>query len=206
LRHLKPAAVLSAVTLAVVLLDAAVFVLPSARAEDRGGPSATGNAAVAAASGLERLALPGDPANVPDLIERALPTPTPTDSLAPTPSSTPSPSPTPTPTPTPKATPKPTPRDTVWNARAYVKARIGVRQYDCINVVWYHESKWNPRAGTPSSAYGIPQAFPGSRMAAFGSNWRYSPLTQVKWGIWYVNTRYGSACAAYDFWKAHAWY
>jgi hypothetical protein len=43
-------------------------------------------------------------------------------------------------------------------------------------------------------------------MAAFGSNWRYSPLTQVKWGLWYVNSRYGSACAAYNFWKAHGWY
>jgi hypothetical protein len=204
LKHLNPAAVLGAVTLAVVLLDAAVFVLPTARADGRGGDPAAATDAVAAASGHEPQALPADLANLPDLIEPALPTPTPTPSPTPTPTSTPSP--TPTQTPTPKATPRPTPRDTVWNARAYVKGRIGVRQYDCINVVWYHESKWNPRAGTPSGAYGIPQAFPGSRMAAFGSNWRYSPLTQVKWGIWYVNTRYGSACAAYNFWKAHAWY
>ena len=105
-----------------------------------------------------------------------------------------------------KATPAPTPRDTVWNARTYVKNRVGAKGYDCINAVWTGESKWNPRAGTPTGAYGIPQAFPGTKMAAFGSNWRYSPLTQVKWGLWYVTTRYGSACAAYTFWKANGWY
>ena len=43
-------------------------------------------------------------------------------------------------------------------------------------------------------------------MATFGSNWRTSPLTQVKWGLWYVAERYGSACAAWDFWQAHGWY
>ncbi len=75
-----------------------------------------------------------------------------------------------------------------------------------MNAIWTKESKWNPRAGTPSGAYGIPQAFPGSKMAAFGSNWRYSPLVQVKWGLWYVYDRYGSACEAYSFYKAHAWY
>lgn len=100
----------------------------------------------------------------------------------------------------------PTPRDTVWNARIYVKNRIGASQYDCINPIWTAESKWNPLAGNPSGAYGIPQAYPGSKMAAFGSNWRTSPLTQVKWGIWYVNSRYGSACRAYSFWKEHGWY
>jgi hypothetical protein len=96
--------------------------------------------------------------------------------------------------------------DTVAGARAYVKARIGTRQYNCINALFTRESKWNPLAGKVTGAYGIPQAFPGSKMAAFGSNWRTSPITQVKWGIWYVDSRYGSACAAWDFWQAHGWY
>ena len=43
-------------------------------------------------------------------------------------------------------------------------------------------------------------------MATFGSNWLTSPLTQVKWGIWYMNTRYGSACAAWSFFQSHGWY
>jgi hypothetical protein len=28
----------------------------------------------------------------------------------------------------------------------------------------------------------------------------------VEWGIWYVTSRYGSACAAWDFWQANGWY
>ena len=120
---------------------------------------------------------------------------------------TPTPEPaTPTPVPTAKPTPVPTPRDTVWNARIYAKNRLGAKQYDCINVVFTYESKWNPQAGNPAGAYGIPQAKPGSKMAAFGSNWRYSPLVQVKWGIWYVNSRYGSACAANAFLQSYGWY
>jgi hypothetical protein len=137
----------------------------------------------------------------------ATPTTTPTASpTLPTPDPTATPTPEPTATPTPAPTPVPTPRDTVWNARTYAKNRIGAKNYACIDNIFTKESKWNPYAGTPTGAYGIPQAFPGSKMAAFGANWRYSPLTQVKWGIWYVNSRYGSACSAWDFWQANGWY
>ena len=111
-----------------------------------------------------------------------------------------------TPTPTAKPTPRPTPRDTVWNARIWLKVQVGARQYSCIYQLWYKESKWNPFASNRSGAYGIPQAYPGSKMAAFGSNWRYSPLTQVKWGLSYVNSRYGSGCDAWAFWQSHGWY
>jgi hypothetical protein len=116
----------------------------------------------------------------------------------------------PTAAPTVKPTPKPTPkpyRDTVTNARLYVRSRIGTTQYNCIDYIFARESKWNPRAVNPrTGAYGIPQAYPASKLAAFGSNWRYSPLTQVKWGIWYVNSRYGSACQAKAFMASHGWY
>lgn len=146
---------------------------------------------------------------------RPSPEPTETAAATPTPTATETPTPTPTPTPTRKPTAKPKPKpkpkpivypNTVAGARAYVRSRIGTRQYNCIDLLWTRESKWNPRAGKPSGAYGIPQAFPGSKMASFGSNWLTSPITQVKWGIWYVNTRYGSACTAWSFWQAHGWY
>jgi hypothetical protein len=96
-----------------------------------------------------------------------------------------------------------------WSARSWARpgTSIGSTQYNCIDNIFTRESRWNPLAGNPTSgAYGIPQAFPGSKMATFGSNWRYSPLTQVKWGLWYVNSRYGSACEAWAFWQAHGWY
>ena len=145
----------------------------------------------------------------------ATPTPDPSPSAIPDPTATPTatPSPSPTPPPTRKPTPKPRLRpratplpDTVAGARQYVKNAIGIAQYNCIDYIFTRESKWNPLAGTTTGAYGIPQAFPGSKMAAFGSNWRTSPITQVKWGIWYVDSRYGSACQALTFWQAHGWY
>jgi hypothetical protein len=177
----------------VLFVDAAIFVVPQAVAE--ADPSATPSRAPAASS-------------PPPLVALATPTqapvtdpPWPTNTVYVKPAT-----PTPVPTAKPKPTPVPTMRDTVWNARTYVKNRVGDKGYDCINAVWTAESKWNPTASNSNGAYGIPQAYPGSKMAAFGSNWRYSPLTQVKWGLWYVNSRYGSACAAYDFWNAHGWY
>lgn len=114
----------------------------------------------------------------------------------------------PTSTASPTLTMSPTPGpDTVEAARAYARAALGETQYDCIDAIFTRESNWNPLATNPrTGAYGIPQAFPAEKMARFGSNWRTSPLTQVKWGIWYVNARYGSACEAYEFMLEHGWY
>lgn len=197
MKRFSPAAVLLAAAAFVIVIDAAIVVVPRALADPQS--SSTPKAELVAA--FDPVAVPVWPPT-PD--PYATPWwPAPTMWIA---GPTPTAPPRPTPTPTPKPTPKPTPRDTVWNARIYLKNLIGARQYDCINAVWTFESKWNPFAGDPYGAYGIPQAYPGTKMAAFGSNWRYSPLTQVKWGIWYVKTRYGSACAAYTFWQAHGWY
>ena len=200
MKRLNPAAFLVAATLGIALIDGAALTAGNAaHSADGGGPGASASQRATAGGGSQ----------VPDLVADVLPTPTPTPTPSPTPTPTldptPSPTPTPTPTPTPKVTPKPY-LDTVWNARVYVKNRIGATQYNCIDYIWTRESKWNPRAGTPTGPYGIPQANPGTKMATFGRNWRYSPLVQVKWGIWYVNSRYGSACDALAFWKAHGWY
>jgi hypothetical protein len=190
-RHSPAARAILAVAAVALLFDAAIVALP-ALADNRGAsPSPT---PIVAALEVEASASVAGP-TVPIYDPTESPTPPPT------------PSPTAVPTPTPRPTPKPTPRDTVWNARIWLKAQIGATQYNCIYQIFERESKWNTYAGNPSSgAYGIPQAFPGSKMATFGSNWRYSPLTQVKWGLWYVNQRYGSACQAWAFWQAHGWY
>jgi hypothetical protein len=196
LKRLSTAAVLVMAAAFVLVVDAAIMLVPNALADPALSPSpsisyAADSSVIADASPTPFFA---DPTWYPATTENAyIPTPTPEPA-------------TPTPAPKAKPTPVPTPRDTVWNARTYVKNRVGARGYDCINAIWTAESGWNPRAGNPSGAYGIPQALPGSKMASFGSNWRYSPLTQVKWGLWYVANRYGSACGAYDFWQAHGWY
>lgn len=87
------------------------------------------------------------------------------------------------------------------------KYRWGADQFTCYDNIIMRESKWNPSAANPhSSAYGIPQSLPGSKMAEFGSDWRTNPATQIAWGLHYVDQRYGTPCQAWAFKHAHGWY
>jgi hypothetical protein len=80
-------------------------------------------------------------------------------------------------------------------------------QFSCLNEIYMRESRWNPSAANPySGAYGIPQALPGDKMAAYGSDWQTNPATQLAWGLSYIRDRYGSPCGAWGFWQAHNWY
>jgi len=93
------------------------------------------------------------------------------------------------------------------NPKQYALSVVGQKQFNCLEPLWDRESGWNYRAHNSSSgAYGIPQALPGSKMSSAGADWKTNPITQVKWGIHYVNGRYGSACGAWNFWRSHHWY
>jgi hypothetical protein len=96
---------------------------------------------------------------------------------------------------------------TVAGAKAMALDMLGKRQFACLDNLFTRESHWNPYAQNKSSgAYGIPQALPGSKMSSEGSDWRTNPLTQVKWGIKYVESRYGSACGAWRHSELNGWY
>jgi len=80
-------------------------------------------------------------------------------------------------------------------------------QFGCLDSLWSRESGWNPRAANPySSAYGIPQALPGSKMSSAGPDWQYNPETQIRWGLGYIESRYGSPCGAWGHSQASGWY
>jgi hypothetical protein len=80
-------------------------------------------------------------------------------------------------------------------------------QFSCLDALWGHESRWSVTAENPSSgAYGIPQALPGSQMAAAGSDWQTNAATQIKWGLTYIHDRYGSPCGAEAHEQADGWY
>ena len=80
-------------------------------------------------------------------------------------------------------------------------------QFNAFSKIVERESGWNPTATNSSSgAYGLVQALPGSKMASAGADWKTNPATQIKWGLNYMNSRYGSPCAAWDFWAANHWY
>lgn len=96
---------------------------------------------------------------------------------------------------------------TLSGARSYARARLSSAQYQCLSSVVTRESGWNPRATNPSSgAYGLFQALPASKMASAGSDWRTNPLTQMRWGLSYMESRYGSPCGAWNFWQKNGWY
>ncbi len=80
-------------------------------------------------------------------------------------------------------------------------------QFTCLDNLWTRESNWNPSADNPtSSAYGIPQALPGSKMASAGADWRTNPATQISWGLGYIADRYGDPCGAWNHFQESNWY
>lgn len=80
-------------------------------------------------------------------------------------------------------------------------------QFQCFSHIVEHESGWSVTATNPSSgAYGLVQALPGDKMASVGSDWRTNPATQIKWGLEYMNSRYGSPCDAWAYWQVHQAY
>jgi hypothetical protein len=80
-------------------------------------------------------------------------------------------------------------------------------QFSCLDSLWSHESGWSVSASNPSSgAYGIPQALPGSKMASAGADWQTNPATQIKWGLGYIQSTYGSPCAAWSHEESAGWY
>jgi hypothetical protein len=78
--------------------------------------------------------------------------------------------------------------------------------YSCLNNIWTRESGWRYNAENASGAYGIPQALPGSKMASAGADWMTNPATQIKWGLGYIQGRYGDPCSAWSYWEAHGYY
>lgn len=96
---------------------------------------------------------------------------------------------------------------TVAEVKAMAQQIVGGGQYQCFSNIVERESTWNYQAQNPSSgAYGLVQALPGTKMSSEGADWRTNPATQIKWGVKYMNDRYGSPCGAWQFWQANHWY
>lgn len=77
----------------------------------------------------------------------------------------------------------------------------------CLDNLWSRESGWRHTAHNRSTgAYGIPQALPGDKMAAFGADWATNPDTQIRWGLAYIAGRYGTPCGAWSHFTTKRWY
>jgi hypothetical protein len=81
-------------------------------------------------------------------------------------------------------------------------------QFPYLNDLWTRESNWRwnvcngggtyPTCDYTGIAYGIPQSDPGSKMASAGPDWTTDGLTQVIWGLNYIDSAYGTPQAAWD--------
>ena len=79
-------------------------------------------------------------------------------------------------------------------------------QMTCLVALWDRESGWSTTAANPSGAYGIPQALPGSKMSSAGADWENDPATQIRWGLGYIQSTYGSPCGAWAHEQGAGWY
>ncbi len=101
-------------------------------------------------------------------------------------------------------------------------ASAGIRSsdYPYVNFIVSHESGWCPtklqhQTGyCPGYAptyipdylgYGLGQATPGSKMSAFGSDWKTNAVTQLRWATSYAG-KYGGWEGAYNFWSGHSYW
>ncbi|QHA06544.1 transglycosylase SLT domain-containing protein [Streptomyces broussonetiae] len=96
---------------------------------------------------------------------------------------------------------------TVAQVQAIARQIVPAGQFQCFSNIVDHESTWNYQAVNASSgAYGLVQALPAGKMASAGADWQTNPATQIKWGLNYMNQRYGSPCDAWSYWQANGNY
>ena len=83
----------------------------------------------------------------------------------------------------------------------------GNKQYACLDDLWIKESNWNYRASNKrTGAHGLPQALPATKMDSAGTDWRTNPVTQISWGLRYIDVRYDTPCKAWAKFKRSNWY
>ncbi|MBT2485326.1 phospholipase [Microbacterium sp. ISL-108] len=103
--------------------------------------------------------------------------------------------------------------NTVEGAKATAQQLMSSRygwggdQFSCLDSLWTKESGWNYQAyNDDGGATGIPQALPGSKMAAAGADWQTNAATQIAWGLGYISDVYGTPCSAWGHSQAMNWY
>ena len=79
-------------------------------------------------------------------------------------------------------------------------------EWKCLRNLWQKESHFNPKAENKSSgAYGIAQFMP-STWGTYKVTKTAEAKLQIKYGLRYIEKRYGSACNAWSFWQKNSWY
>ena len=88
------------------------------------------------------------------------------------------------------------------------EAGIAESDFGYVDYIIGCESGWGVTKSNyaGSGAYGLGQALPASKMAAYGADYLTNPVTQLKWANAYAVGRYGSWASAYNHWMVrHNW-
>lgn len=97
--------------------------------------------------------------------------------------------------------------------RGYEMAKdygYSTEQWRCFDLLIVSESAWDHLRWNAqgSSAYGIGQSLPSTKMATHGDDYMTNPAVQIAWTLDYIKYRpgYGTACNAWQFKKINNWY
>ena len=97
------------------------------------------------------------------------------------------------------------PSATEARAIAYVEVTargFNDKEFACLDALWTHESHWNMHARGPTEDVGIPQAHePVHNLSA---EFYTDRLVQIRWGLDYIEGRYGTPCEAWRMWRSRA--
>lgn len=78
-------------------------------------------------------------------------------------------------------------------------------QFSCLDSLYVSESGWRVDADNPSSsAYGIPQAL--TQLHDLPADYMTSAESQIRWGLEYIQSTYGTPCSAWSFKAGNGWY
>ena len=79
-------------------------------------------------------------------------------------------------------------------------------EFSCLDALYVSESDWDMNADNPTpSAYGIPQALTGGTHD-LPADYMTNPVSQIRWGLEYIQDSYGTPCSAWNFKQSHNWY
>ena len=81
-------------------------------------------------------------------------------------------------------------------------------QFGCLDSLWERESHWNPSRRQPEllglrHPAGAARLQDGLGRRRLGAT---NPVTQIKWGLGYIQDRYGSPCGAWGHSQSHGFY
>ena len=74
------------------------------------------------------------------------------------------------------------------------------KEFVCLDALWWHESKWDPDALGPTQDAGIPQAH--EPVHDLPDGFHDDAVTQIRWGLDYIEGRYGTPCEAWATWRS----